>query len=237
MNTMDLEIIFEDAYLICVNKPNNMLVHHAHHSRNVADEIALLQLIQEEKGIKVYPIHRLDRKTSGIILLAKETSKVSKFQELFTNNEIEKTYYGVVRGFSPDFKTIDSPVKGRDANVYKEALTYLKTLEQIVLNIPVKPYDSSRYSLVELKPKTGRMHQLRVHTNKISHPLIGDIKYGDKNHDVMFDENFGWKNMFLHAGKLEFIHPFSEEKLTLKAPFPKDWISLFEKFSWKNPVL
>ena len=234
---MNLEIIFEDAYLICVNKSNNMLVHHAHHSRNVADEMALLQQIQEEKGIKVYPIHRLDRKTSGIILLAKETSKVSKFQELFTNNEIEKTYYGVVRGFSPDLKTIDSPVKGRDANVHKEALTYLKTLEQIVLNIPVKPYDSSRYSLVELKPKTGRMHQLRVHTNKISHPLIGDIKYGDKNHDTMFDENFGWKNMFLHAGKLEFIHPFSEEHHTLKAPFPKDWISLFEKFSWKNPVL
>jgi tRNA pseudouridine65 synthase len=128
---MNLEIIFEDAYLICVNKPNNMLVHHAHHSRNVADEMALLQRIQEEKGIKVYPIHRLDRKTSGIILLAKETSKVSKFQELFTNNEIEKTYYGVVRGFSPDLKTIDSPVKGRDANVHKEALTYLKTLEQM----------------------------------------------------------------------------------------------------------
>jgi tRNA pseudouridine65 synthase len=234
---MDLEIIFEDAYLICVNKPNNMLVHHAHHSRNVADETSLLQSIQEEKGLKVYPIHRLDRKTSGIILLAKETSKVSKFQELFTNNEIEKTYYGVVRGFSPDRKTIDSPVKGRDANVHKEALTHLKTLEQIVLDIPVKPYDSSRYSLVELKPKTGRMHQLRVHTNKISHPLIGDIKYGDKNHDTMFDENFGWKNMFLHAGKLEFKHPFSEEKLTLKAPFPKDWISLFKKFSWKNPTL
>ena len=233
---MSLEIIFEDSYFICVSKPNNMLVHHAKHSRNVAEETSLLQLIIDKTGLKVFPIHRLDRKTSGIILLAKETQFVSKFQDLFTNNEIQKTYYGVVRGFSPEAKTIDSPVKGRDANVHKEALTHLKTLEQVTLEIPVKPYDSSRYSLVELSPKTGRMHQLRVHTNKISHPLIGDTKYGDKNHDTMFDENFGWKNMFLHAGKLEFKHPFTNEELVLKAPYPKDWIALFKEFNWKNPL-
>ncbi|KGL63491.1 pseudouridine synthase [Polaribacter sp. Hel1_85] len=233
---MNLQVIFEDDYLICVHKPNNMLVHHARHSRNVAEEISLLQLIEQEKGLKVYPIHRLDRKTSGIILLAKETQFVSKFQDLFTANEIQKTYYGVVRGFSPETKVIDSPVKGRDANVHKEALTHLKTLEQVTLDIPVKPYDSSRYSLVELAPKTGRMHQLRVHANKISHPLIGDTKYGDKNHDMMFDENFGWKNMFLHAGKLAFNHPFTNEDLVLKAPFPKDWIALFKEFKWKNPL-
>jgi tRNA pseudouridine65 synthase len=233
---MSLQIIFEDEYLLCVNKPNNVLVHHAFHSRNVADEDSLLQIIENEKGLKVYPIHRLDRKTSGIILLAKQKEFVSKFQELFTNSEISKTYFGIVRGFSPDEKTIDTPVKGRDANVHKEALTYLKTLEKVTLNIPIKPYDSSRYSLVELSPKTGRMHQLRVHANKISHPLIGDAKYGDKNHDLMFEENFGWKNLFLHAGKLEFTHPFSSEKLILKASFPKDWIASFEAFSWRNPL-
>jgi tRNA pseudouridine65 synthase len=233
---MSLQLIFEDDYLICVSKPNNVLVHHARHSRNVADEKSLLQLLDEQIGGKFYPIHRLDRKTSGIILLAKETQFVSKFQDLFTADEIQKTYYGVVRGFSPETKTIDTPVKGRDSNVHKEALTYLKTLAQVLLEIPVKPYDSSRYSLVELLPKTGRMHQLRVHSNKISHPLIGDTKYGDKNHDMMFDENFGWKNMFLHAGKLEFKHPFTSEELTLKAPFPKDWIALFEEFKWKNPL-
>nr|WP_144894494.1 pseudouridine synthase [Lutibacter sp. Hel_I_33_5] len=233
---MNLEIIFEDKYCICVRKPNNMLVHHAYHSRNVIEEQSLLQLMDEEIGGKFYPIHRLDRKTSGILLLAKETKFVSKFQELFTNNEIQKTYYGVVRGFSPETKTIDSPVKGRDANVHKEALTHLRTLENITLDIPVKPYDSSRYSLVEMSPKTGRMHQLRVHTNKISHPLLGDTKYGDKNHDTMFDENFGWKNMFLHAGSLAFNHPFTKEELFLKASFPKDWISLFDEFTWKNPL-
>jgi tRNA pseudouridine65 synthase len=233
---MSLEIIFEDEYLIGVNKPNNVLVHHAFHSRNVADEDSLLQIIQNELQIKVYPLHRLDRKTSGIILLAKEKHFVSKFQELFINKEIQKTYYGVVRGYSPDTKTIDSPVKGRDANVHKEALTHLKTIEKITLDIPVKPYDSSRYSMIELSPQTGRMHQLRVHSNKISHPLIGDAKYGDKNHDMMFDKEFGWKNLFLHAGKLEFTHPFTIEKLILKATFPEDWVAMFKAFSWKNPL-
>jgi tRNA pseudouridine65 synthase len=231
---MQISIIYQDEFIICVSKPNNVLVHHAHHSRNVADEKSLLQLLDEQIGGKFYPIHRLDRKTSGIILLAKETEYVSKFQKLFADKEIQKTYYGVVRGFSPETTIIDSPVKGRDSNVYKDALTHLKTLEQIPLDIPVKPYDSSRYSLVELSPKTGRMHQLRIHSNKISHPLIGDTKYGDKNHDMMFNENFGWKNMFLHAGKLEFKHPFTSEKLTLKAPFPIDWITLFKEFKWKN---
>ncbi|MFK8060242.1 MAG: pseudouridine synthase [Polaribacter sp.] len=233
---MSITVVFEDEYVLCVRKPNNMLVHHAHHSRNVADETSLLQQIQEERGLKVYPIHRLDRKTSGIILLAKETQFVSKFQELFTKNEIQKTYYGIVRGFSPDEKKIDSPVKGRDANMHKEALTYLQTLEKITLNIPIKPYDSSRYSLVALKPETGRMHQLRVHTNKISHPLIGDPKYGDKNHNVMFDQHFRWNNLFLHAATLEFKHPFTSEELSLKASFPKDWIDLFDTFSWDNPL-
>lgn len=233
---MSLEIIYEDAYLLCVSKPNNVLVHHAYHSRNMADEKSLLQLVSEETGLKVYPIHRLDRKTSGAILLAKEKEYVAKFQDLFTKNQIQKIYYGVVRGFSPSTKRIDSPVKGRDANVHKEALTELKTLVQITLDIPVKPYDSSRYSLVELFPKTGRMHQLRVHSNKISHPLIGDAKYGDKNHDVMFEQNFGFKNLFLHAGKLKFIHPYNHKTLILKSTFPTDWIQLFEKFNWKNPL-
>ena len=233
---MNVAVIFEDEYILCVSKPNNMLVHHAFHSRNVADETSLLQQIETEKGIKTYPIHRLDRKTSGIILLAKNKSFVAKFQEMFTNNTIQKTYFGVVRGFAPEIKIIDSPVKGRDANVHKDALTHLKTLANVTLDIPVKPYDTSRYSLVELQPKTGRMHQLRVHANKISHPLIGDAKYGDKNHDLMFTENFNCKNLFLHAGKLEFTHPFTTEKLHLKADFPKDWITIFEHFSWENPL-
>ena len=233
---MSLEIIYQDNYCLLVTKPNNVLVHHAHHSRNKIEEESLIQLIENQFGKRYYPIHRLDRKTSGIILLASKREYVASFQALFTNNEIQKIYYGVVRGFSEDNKVINSPVKGRDALVYREAETHLNCLDKIELNIPVKPYDSSRYSLVELKPKTGRMHQLRIHMNKVSTPLINDAKYGDKNHDLMYAKEFGWKNLFLHAGSLEFIHPFTNKKLILKSSFSEDWVQLFQEFSWKNPL-
>jgi len=232
---MSLTIIYEDDYVLCVSKPNNMVVHHARHSRNVADEKSLLQVLSNQFQARFYPIHRLDRRTSGIILFAKETKYVSMFQKLFTDDAIQKKYLGVVRGHSPETKIIDSPVKGRDSNVYKEAETHLKTISKIVLDIPVKPYDTSRYSLVELTPKTGRLHQLRIHMNKISNPLIGDAKYGDKNHNVMFDEQFKWNNLFLHAYSLDFIHPFTEEKLSLITKLPKDWNELLEHFEWELP--
>ena len=229
---MNVSILYEDDYIVCASKPNNVVVHHAHHSRNVADEASLLQLLQEQCGEKLYPIHRLDRKTSGILLLAKKSEYVAKFQELFTNNQIQKTYYGIVRGHAPETKIIDSPVKGRDANVHKDAETHLETLKTVTVDIPVKPYDTSRYSLVKLMPKTGRLHQLRIHMNKISHPLIGDPKYGDKNHNMMFLENFNCENLFLHARSLEFIHPYSNEKLEIIAELPEDWNTVFERFGW-----
>ena len=233
---MSLEIIYQDSYCLLVTKPNNVLVHHAHHSRNKIDEKSLVQLIEDQLGSRYFPIHRLDRKTSGIILLASKKEYVSTFQALFTNKEIKKVYYGVVRGYSQENRIIDSPVKGRDALVYKEAETHLKRLDKIELNIPVKPYDSSRYSLVELTPTTGRMHQLRIHMNKLSTPLINDTKYGDKNHNTMYGDKFGWINLFLHAGSLAFTHPFTNQELVLKSSFPNDWIQLFEKFYWKNPL-
>jgi len=232
---MNVTIVYEDDFILCVIKPNNMVVHHAHHSRNVADEDSLLQILFKHFNAKFYPIHRLDRRTSGIILMAKETKYVSKFQNLFTENAIQKIYFGVVRGHAPGCKIIDSPVKGKDGKVHKDAETHLKTLHKIILDIPVKPYNSSRYSLVKLHPKTGRLHQLRIHMNKISHPLIGDAKYGDKNHNVMYDENFKWNNLFLHAHSLEFTHPFLEKELFLKADFPKNWVDLFNEFEW--PIL
>ncbi|MBS9774104.1 MAG: pseudouridine synthase [Tenacibaculum sp.] len=228
----EINIIYEDDYIVCVSKPNDVVVHHAYHSRNVADEESLLQLLSKIYDYKLYPIHRLDRRTSGIILLAKQTEYVAKFQELFNNSLIEKVYYGIVRGYAPDNKVIDSPVKGRDANAYKEAETNLELIDKITLNIPVKPYDTSRYSLVKLTPKTGRLHQLRIHMNKISHPLIGDCKYGDKNHNTMFISNFNTNNLFLHAYSLNFIHPYTKEELNLVASFNNNWKLLFEKFKW-----
>ena len=226
-------ILFEDTYILAVNKPNNILVHHSKMANNQHQEKSLVALLRDKYTKNYYPIHRLDRKTSGIILFAKEKEFIPLFQNLFTTNAIQKKYYGIVRGYSPKKMVIDSDVKGRDALVYKSALTKLETLTSVEVNIAVIPYDTARYSLVKLIPKTGRLHQLRIHTNKISHPLIGDTKYGDRFHNRMFQDKFNCFNLFLHAKEIFFKHPFTNKNIVIEADFPKDWHKIFNTFKWK----
>ena len=227
-----IEIIFEDDFIVVVNKPNNFIIHESHYARNIR-ETTLLEFLEQQLGFPVYPAHRLDRKTSGIILLLKAKENVSQFQELFTSGNIQKTYYAIVRGYSPEKGIIDSPVKNDDTGIYKDALSHYESVSSIELNIPVHPYDNSRYSLIKLKPQTGRMHQLRKHMNKINHPIVGDYKYGDRFHNRMFETEFNCIYMFLHAYSLEFTHPITKENFQLKADFPADWKILFNKFNWK----
>lgn len=227
-----IKIIFKDEYIVVVNKPNNFIIHESHYARNIR-EITLLDFLQKQLGYPVYPAHRLDRKTSGIIILLKEKLFVAHFQALFTNNAIHKTYYAIVRGFSKSAGTIDSPVKNDDTGAYKTALTNYESIANIELDIPVPPYNSSRYSLIKLMPETGRMHQLRKHLNKINHPIVGDYKYGDRFHNRMFETQFNCIYMFLHAYSISFVHPITNKELDLTAEFPKDWLQLFKKFNWK----
>lgn len=225
-------ILYEDDFILAMAKPNNMLVHHSSMARNQSDAQTLLDVLLEQFETAFYPVHRLDSKTSGIVLCAKKKEYVAKFQELFVSNQIQKVYYGLVRGFSPENGTINSPVKGRDANVYKEAHTDFETLATVELPIAVHPFQTSRYSLVQLRPKTGRMHQLRIHLNKISHPLIGDPKYGDRFHNRMFQSTFEISNLFLHAAELSFVHPFLEQPISITCHFPIHWDKILEKFNW-----
>jgi tRNA pseudouridine65 synthase len=225
-------LIYEDNYIIAVNKPNNFLVHHSKMANNVITEVSLVALIKAKYDLKVYPIHRLDRKTSGVIICAKKREFVSKFQNLFKDNTIQKVYYSIVRGFSPISGTIDTDVKGRDSEVYKTALTHYVTKATKELEIAVTPYNTSRYSLIVLQPKTGRLHQLRIHLNKINHPLIGDPKYGDRFHNRMFKREFNCDKLFLHARSITFVHPYTNEVLTVTAKFPTDWFVIFKRFNW-----
>ena len=230
---MDIKIVFEDEYLLAVNKPNDVLIHHSFMARDRDDEQTLLDMLKEQLGYKYYPIHRLDRKTSGVLLLAKKREDVRAFQILFQENEVQKIYYALVRGFAPETGRIESPVKGRDANVYKDALTNFKKLKEVCLDIPVHPYNQSRYSLLELKPETGRLHQLRIHMNKISHPIVGDPKYGDRFHNRMFESKFDCTKLFLHARAIQFVHPITKKELNIQADFPSHWTVVMESFGWE----
>lgn len=218
---MEIELLYEDAYCLVVNKPSNLLVHHSYYARNI-DEQSLLQLLRDQGHPSVFPVHRLDRKTSGLLLLAKDREYVPAFQALFDQQEIAKKYLALLRGHVVSSGEISSPVKNDRGN-YKEALTLFRTIQHLELDIPVQPYPTARYSLVELTPKTGRMHQLRIHANKISHPIIGDPKYGNRHHNHMFAETLGLTHLFLHAHALTFTHPFTGQQLELQARLPENW--------------
>jgi tRNA pseudouridine65 synthase len=216
-----VKVIYEDEQCLVVNKPNNLIVHHSYYARNI-EETSLTDLIREQGWIEASPVHRLDRKTSGLILFAKKAEWVAGFQLLFENGVIEKKYLALLRGHVETEGVIDSPVKNDRGN-YKEALTKYKCLEQFERDYLIPPYEKQRYSLVEMIPVTGRMHQLRIHANKIAHPIINDPKYGNRHHNHYFQNELGIDELFLHAHSLKFRQPFSDQWIELQEPLPDFW--------------
>jgi len=221
-------ILYEDAYCLAVCKPENMLVHHSHYARNLQDEETLLDYISAFHKTSVYPIHRLDYKTSGVVLCAKEKDYVKEFQKLFDTQVITKQYLALVRGFINESGVIETPIKDLSGK-YKEAKSIYTRIERFTINMAVHPYQEARYSLVQFTPQTGRQHQLRKHANKMSHPIIGDHKYGNRHHNKMFASCLGLPHLFLHAQSLRFTHPLLSTEICIEAPLPAYWDVLFKK--------
>lgn len=220
---MELQIVYEDEWCFIVNKPPNLLVHHSYYARNI-EEDSLVELLKQQGYKSPVPVHRLDRKTSGLILFSKTKELVSVFQNLFDENKIQKTYWALLRGHVPEKGIIDSPVKNERGN-YKEALTEFRRLKAFERDYEIQPYASQRYSLVEFTPRTGRYHQLRIHANKIAHPIINDPKYGNRHHNHYFQEKLNLHELFLHARQLQFEHPILHSRIEAEANLPAHWNS------------
>lgn len=210
-----LEILFQDDYLVAINKPHGLLVHQSPIARN-AEEFAV-QLVRDQVGKRVNPLHRLDRKTSGVLLFAFEKESTRFVREQFENNTVVKKYCALVRGFTPDAMIIDYPLKN-EKEVVQDAVTHFKTLQRFELNLPHGKHATSRYSLVEATPETGRMHQLRKHFAHILHPIIGDRPHGCNKQNKLWLEKYQMNTMLLHAELLEFLHPVSKERIRIEAP-------------------
>lgn len=200
---MDLDIIYETEDLIAINKPHGLLVHRSRIA-NDATEFAL-QKVRDYVGHFVYPVHRLDRKTSGVLLFAKSEKVNSEVQKQFREHEVNKTYLAVVRGYLTEKQTIDYPLTENDKT--QDAITHLSPLEQFELNIPFGKFSTSRYSLIEVKPTTGRFHQIRKHMKHIFHPILGDRPHGCNKQNKLWKDKFGLTKMMLHASELEFKFP------------------------------
>ncbi|WP_277633276.1 pseudouridine synthase [Avrilella dinanensis] len=209
-----LEILYEDEYLVAINKPHGLLVHQSSIARN-ADEFAV-QLLRDQIGQRVYPTHRLDRKTSGVLLFALDKTTNQSLTQQFTDKTITKKYWAIVRGFAPDELTIDYALR-KDNGVLQDAVTKIKTVQRAEIDLPFGKHSTSRYSLVEAEPITGRMHQIRKHMAHILYPIIGDRPHGCNKQNKLWLEKFGMKTMLLHAHSLTFTHPKSLEEITFSA--------------------
>jgi len=213
----ELEIIYNDPHLIAINKPAGLATHRSKLVGNT-NEFAL-QILRDQIGKYVYPIHRLDRKTSGVLLFTTTKEDANAFQILLKNHQIIKIYYAIVRGFFPERTVLNYPLKNEDGKI-QDAETRFQLLEHSEVDVPCGQHNTSRYSLVEAIPVTGRMHQIRKHFSHLNHPIIGDRPHGCNKQNKLFKEKWGMINMLLHAHSVEFDHPVSKERIKISAPFP-----------------
>ena len=219
-----LPILYQSLDLVAINKSHGLLVHRSPIASD-ASEFAV-QLLRDQLGQRVYPVHRLDRKTSGVLLFALNEVMNAAMQQQFMAGQVHKTYLALVRGYTPDEQTIDYPLRrdeGRYAGTMQEAVTHLKTLQRTEIPLPHGKHQTSRYSLVELTPETGRMHQLRKHMAHILHPIIGDRPHGCNKQNKLFLAYFGMNTMLLHARQIAFAHPVSGEAIVIEAPWQAEF--------------
>lgn len=210
-----LEILYRDDTLIAINKPHGLLVHRSAIAADTSE--FALQLLRDQIGQAVYPAHRLDRKTGGVLLfsLDKETDRL--IQPYFANQTMDKEYLAILRGYSPESGIIDYPL-AKENGTLQEAITHFERLGTAEIDLPSGKFQTSRYSYVKANPKTGRMHQLRRHFAHIFHPILGDRPHGCNKQNKLWKEKYAMDTMLLHASKLSFIHPHTQKKVTIEAP-------------------
>jgi tRNA pseudouridine65 synthase len=236
---MLLDILYQDEYIVAVNKPSGLLVHRSWIDKD--ETIFALQLVRDQIGQYVYPIHRLDKPTSGVLIFALDKDSARVMSEMFVNHNIKKEYLAVVRGYTKE-DTIDYALsvildkiadKGaKEDKEDQEASTHYKCLATLELPYPVSRYPVARYSLVHLIPTTGRKHQLRRHMKHIMHPIVGDTKYGRGEHNRLFREKFTIKQLLLTAFKISFIHPYTKKEIVIQAQPDEAFETMFKLFKF-----
>jgi tRNA pseudouridine65 synthase len=230
-----IDIVFEDDILLAVNKPAGLLVHRSKIA--IEEDDFLLERLKAQVGINLYLAHRLDRATSGILLLAKSREIAGELGRLFMARAVSKRYLAVVRGWPADAGSVDYALPGvRERGPRKPALTLWRTLATATVPIEMGRYLEQRYALVEAAPETGRYRQIRKHFHHISHHIIGDTSHGRGDHNRFWRMHFGMHRMLLHAWRLEFAHPVSGARLSLTAAPDEIWMKVLERFGWQDAL-
>lgn len=235
---MQLNIVYQDEYLVAIDKPSGLLVHRSMIDKH--ETVFAMQLLRDQIGQHVFPVHRLDRPTSGILVFALSAEVARKLGEQFADQSVSKTYLAVVRGHCPENGLIDYALKekldkiadkmARQDKPAQTAVTYYNRLTNFELPYAVSRYPTARYSLVQLQPKTGRKHQLRRHLAHINHPIVGDTTHGDGKHNAFVRKQFDFNQLALTCKSMTLNHPMSEKRLLLKCDIDTNIEQLLEKW-------
>lgn len=227
---MALKLLYQDENYVAVHKPSGMLVHHNEFDRHSR---AAVQVLRKQFGKRVYPVHRLDRGTSGVMVFAFSPEATAALGEVFQARQVTKTYLAIVRGFLEGGGVIDKPITHPDTKQQQSARSRFQGLAKVTLPVPVGNYPEARYSLVAVQPLTGRQHQIRRHLRSLNHPIVGDTRMGDTAHNQLFRDRFQSNRLLLTAFSLEFEHPMTGEWLTITAPNDGEFLRLGALFGWE----
>ncbi|HEY4291763.1 pseudouridine synthase [Luteibacter sp.] len=229
-----LDILYQDDDIVAVNKPANLAVHR---SKFVGpDDAFLIDLLREQVEGRLHLAHRLDRATSGVLLVARSSEVAAQLGEQFMGRSVRKRYLAVVRGWpDPAEGTVDYPLPGsRDTGPRKDARTDYRCLATVEVDIPLGRYEKQRYAFLAAEPQTGRFRQIRKHFAHIHHPIVGDSQHGRGDHNRLFKQHFASHRLLLHAASLSFAHPGDGRAVTLNASLDDTWNRLLERFGWQN---
>ena len=229
-----LQVLYGDAQLAVVNKPAGLMVHDSKLARGETDFAA--DRLREQFGKPIFLIHRLDRATSGCLLLAFDRDTASALGKVLMSGEVEKDYLAVCRGWPQERFTIDHPLDGGPGKPEKKpAVTHFVRLATGELPVPSAGFETSRYALLHCQLDTGRFRQIRRHLKHAFHHMIGDTSHGDGRHNLQFRMR-GVHRMLLHASRLGFIHPSSGERIDVVAPLDAEWKKVFALFDWDETL-
>ncbi|MBY0555257.1 tRNA pseudouridine(65) synthase TruC [bacterium] len=231
------QILTQDDHILLLFKPSGWFVHPPENPRyrRGLKRKTCVQWLTDVHNIKAFPAHRLDMATEGILIFGKTKDATAHLNAQFKNHETYKIYYAAVRGWlREEAGRIEIPLQNNNTGELIQCETHYRTLAKIEHNVKIsKKFDTSRYSLLEVNPKTGRWHQIRRHMNRVSHPIVGDREHGDSHHNRYWRDTLKIDGLCLWAKELHITHPNNGEKLKFESPVSDKWREISRLFDYQ----